>query len=54
MERYAILENGVVSNVVLWDGKTEWGGAEQAVLCPDEVNIGDRYEDGQFIPAEPE
>jgi len=22
--RYAIVENGVVSNVVLWDGETEW------------------------------
>jgi hypothetical protein len=24
------------------------------VPCPDGVKIGDRYEDGEFIPAEPE
>ncbi|CAB3720242.1 hypothetical protein LMG22037_04702 [Paraburkholderia phenoliruptrix] len=24
MNSYAIVENGVVSNVILWDGQTEW------------------------------
>lgn len=54
MDRYAIVEDGTVTNIVLWDGETEWGGADKAVPCPDGVNIGDRYEDGEFIPAEPE
>lgn len=54
MGRYAIVENGTVANIVLWDGETEWGGAEQAVPCPDGVNIGDRLKDGEFIPAEAE
>jgi hypothetical protein len=54
MDRYAIIESGIVINVALWDGVTEWGGADQAVLCPDTVSIGDRFEDGEFIPAEVE
>lgn len=47
--RYAIVEDGVVTNIVLWDGKSEWAGADQAVICDDTVKIGDLYLDNKFI-----
>lgn len=35
--QYAIIKDGVVSNVVLWDGKAEWSGADTITV----VNISD-------------
>jgi hypothetical protein len=55
--KYAIIENGTVINVTLWDGTTEWSPPEStiAVSCPDEVGPGWTYEDGTFIaPPVPE
>lgn len=40
--RYAVILNGVVINVVLWDGEEPWhpGDDVSAIDCPDEVGIG--------------
>ncbi|MDR8102437.1 hypothetical protein KPB04_11935 [Burkholderia cenocepacia] len=59
MSNYAVVEDGTVVNVVVWDGdETIWQpptGCE-AVEIPDGsiVAIGDEYADGEFsAPAAP-
>ena len=55
--KYAIIENGTVTNVTLWDGTTEWSPPEGsiAVACPDEVGPGWTYDGTNFIaPPLPE
>lgn len=52
MARYAIVENGIVSGAILWDGVTAWDGSDAAILIPEGVSAGPRwgYVDGEFIP----
>ena len=38
--RYAIVENDLVVNVVLWDGESAYPDSDLLVICPDEVSIG--------------
>ncbi|MGQ7792909.1 hypothetical protein ACUN0C_10915 [Faunimonas sp. B44] len=39
--RYAVVEDGVVTNVVLWDSETPWAPeAGEAIACPIDVGIG--------------
>lgn len=62
MNRFALIANGLVENVVLWDrALDEWqpGPEYFAVRCSDAVAPGWTYEEGVFIspvssPAEPE
>ena len=56
MSNYAIVEtSGNISNVVIWDGETEWLPPEgtTAVLVPEGeiVDIGGTYIDGVFSRA---
>ena len=56
---YAVVKDGVVINMVVWDGVTEWQPAEGfAVPAHDYVGIGWRYEDEKFIdpnaPVQPD
>jgi hypothetical protein len=54
-ERYAIVEAGLVINVVLWDGDIEaWSPPEgtEAIQCPDEVGISWTYADGEWVAPE--
>lgn len=48
--RYAMILNGRVENVILWDGEAEWRpGPEWFVLdCGPDVQVGWTYEDGVF------
>ena len=53
MNKYAIIENGVVTNICLWDGITEWLPPENSSvvqLVDTSVCIGFLYSDGQFTP----
>ncbi|HHT8903073.1 TPA: hypothetical protein ACT5CR_006060 [Burkholderia cenocepacia] len=58
MSNYAVVEDGMVVNVVVWDGdETIWqppAGCE-AVKIPDGVTvaIGDEYADGELAPSAP-
>lgn len=48
--KYAVIVNSVVVNILLWDGESEWTPPEGfAVPAPDYVGINWRYEDGNFI-----
>ena len=55
--KYALIEAGTVTNVIVWDGKAGWAppSGVQAVAVPDDapVSLGSRYEDGEFIVPEP-
>lgn len=52
--QYALVENGIVVNVVLWDGESEWTPptGQQAVTIPDgsEAAIGWTYDGTNFTP----
>ncbi|MFP3647555.1 hypothetical protein [Paraburkholderia sp. SIMBA_054] len=49
---YAIVENDVVTNVIVWDGASDWTPPEgsEAVAVPDGVvcEIGDHYDGSEF------
>ncbi|WP_270220975.1 hypothetical protein [Kosakonia cowanii] len=54
MTAYAVVENGVVINTVVWDGETKWQPETgEAVLAPEVINIGWLY-DGKTFTAPPE
>lgn len=50
---YALIEAGVVTNVIVWDGKAGWAppSGAQAVAVPagTHVSLGFRYEGGEFL-----
>lgn len=48
---YAIINNKIVENVIVWDGVSEWTPPENCEIVPlqPEVGIGWKYENGQFI-----
>lgn len=50
MSRYAIVENGVVTNVILWDGIAPYSPLSGEVVGPiaDDVAIGWTYSNGTF------
>lgn len=48
---YAVIENGTVVNVVLWDGESDWSpDIGIAVPAGDDVGIGWSYKKGKFTP----
>ncbi|EHM8973251.1 hypothetical protein ACE19A_07015 [Escherichia coli] len=53
---YAVVENGVVINIVVWDGKSEWQPVTgEAVSCSAQVGIGWLYDGSNFTqPPTPE
>lgn len=56
MNNYAIVTDGVVSNIVVWNGDTDtWSPPEgsQAVPVPEglAISIGDTYSDQGFLHA---
>ncbi|OQD19987.1 hypothetical protein UE98_22335 [Burkholderia cenocepacia] len=58
MSNYAVVQDDVVVNVVVWDGdETAWRPPEgcQAVEVPDgiDVSIGYGYADGNFLAPSP-
>lgn len=52
--RYAIIRDGVVENVVLWDGEADWSPPADTLLvpCPPWVSTGASY-DGEAFSAPP-
>lgn len=53
---YAVVENGVVINIVIWDGQSEWKPVTgEAVPCPSQVGIDWLYDGSHFSqPPVPE
>ena len=54
-QRYAVVKDGQVINVILWDGETEYTPDEdcEIVLAPIEVAIGWSYSAGDWSEPEP-
>ena len=50
---YAIIKNSIVTNVVEWDGVSEFPVDGDIVACDENAYIGGRYDNG-FIAQEPE
>ena len=52
---FAVIEAGIVVNVVIWDGETEWPHEGEAVLIPESssAGIGWDYIDGEFVDNRP-
>jgi hypothetical protein len=52
MASYAIIIDGIVDNIAVWDGVTPWapGNNGDAILAPDDCAIGWAYDGAQFIP----
>lgn len=51
MPNFAVVENGKVINIVVWDGVTEWKpDSGEAIIAPDGVGVGVGwlYADGVF------
>ncbi|CAM5772031.1 hypothetical protein LMIY3S_03707 [Labrys miyagiensis] len=49
--RYAVIENGIVVNAIIWDGESEWSPPEgQQVVQSDAATIGDSYDGTSFTP----
>lgn len=52
-DTYAVIDkNGIVVNVVLWDGVAKWNPPTgmTAALADDECRIGGAYINGRFTP----
>lgn len=47
--RYAIIENNTIVNVINADEQFISEHYPEAILCADNVGVGDGYIDGQFI-----
>jgi hypothetical protein len=53
---YALISNGLVVNMIVWDGQTPYAppaGVQLVASTSDSVSMGWSYADGQFI-APPE
>jgi len=52
--RYAVIKNGIVINIIEWNGKTPYKYPEEGVelIQSDTAGIGDKYIDGEFIKEE--
>lgn len=47
---YAIVENGLVVNIVVWDGNSQWSPElGNALPCHSPVSIGWSYDGNEFI-----
>jgi len=48
MNRYAIIKDNIVIQVIIWDGKSEWKHPEGTDLVQsDSLNTGDKYSPAQ-------
>lgn len=48
MNRYAIVKDNIVIQVIIWDGISEWKSPEGTQIVPGEnLNVGDNYSQEQ-------
>jgi hypothetical protein len=52
--RYALVEDGLVVNIIEWDGQADWSPPDnfQAIAAEPQVGIGWRREDGAWLEPE--
>lgn len=49
LPRYALVENTIITNVIVADEFFIAANLPEAIECPDVYGVGDKYEDGTFI-----
>lgn len=56
MNKYAVVKNGTVINIIVWDGITEWAPEDgKAIQVSENIGIGWSYAKGEFTaPPAPE
>lgn len=49
---YAIVKDGIVTNLAVWDGKTKWkpNGGGELIEVKSDVGIGWTYSNNKFMP----
>ena len=55
-KRHAIIRNGIVEEVIIWDGKAKWSPPEGTICLSCEkqdAKIGDLYQNGEFVTPPP-
>jgi hypothetical protein len=52
--KYAIVNSGVVKNIIEWDGKSEYHTDGTLIKADANAYIGGVYADGAFVPRPPE
>jgi hypothetical protein len=54
ISKYAVIDNGIVVNVVIWDGESDWSspvGCSIKQLPPDSpVGVGYAFDGSNFAP----
>jgi len=58
MKNWAVIDNGIVSNVIVWDGVTPLGGSADLVQIPDTaegepIGIGASFDGETWTPWTP-
>lgn len=48
LKNFAIIENGIIVNVIVSDDDFIAQNYPQAIECPSFVGVGDKYENGEF------
>lgn len=51
MNKYAVVENGLVTNVII--AESDFASASGAIACSDGVTIGDKWDGSKFVKADP-
>ena len=51
MARYAVVKDGIVSNIILYDGVSEFSADGDVIVDDGNAYIGGAYADGSFTPA---
>ena len=51
MARYAVVKDGIVSNIILYDGVSEFSVDGDVIVDDGNAYIGGAYADGSFTPA---
>lgn len=54
-KNFAIINNGIVENIIVWDTSNAYDPIGQAVEIPEGafVSIGFLYQDGEFVDPNP-
>ena len=52
--KYAVIKDGVVQNLVEWDGVSEFNVDGELIEASHDAWIGGSYTDGAFVPRPPE
>jgi hypothetical protein len=53
-KKYAVIENGKVVNVIVWDGESYLPFTDKLVELNESAGIGWDYIDGEFVDNRPE